>query len=306
MSYTVPATVFSDLWTFASADVYEAITEVLLYGILLVLVAFATSLLSRRQAAGGRILGAATGVMFLLATIQLGARLMSTSQACRILYLAVQGEVQPQSLIANKAMSRWVNVNFVEDVLLVTNNLVTDGVLIYRCYLIWGRNKWIAIGPGVLLLLTSILSYVSAVEGDYPTAAGPMIDLRIGFILSVVINLLLVGLTAGRIWYTRRKARGFLQKDVLLKYNTATVMMLESGAILCAWVVAYVVVRSISPPTVWRIFRGGLAQMLNIVPTLIVVRVGLGHTIQETTANFGGSTQGSMAYLKSEGSASSV
>jgi hypothetical protein len=160
-------------------------------GILLVLVAFAANLLSRRQAAGGRILGGATAVMFILATVQLAARLQATVEACRVTYLALQGEIAPQSRLANEAMSRYINLNFAEDVLLVTNKCVansfsfsfrseflfsafTDGVLvriftcvfvltgltfeplyIYRCYLIWARNKYILIGPGLLLLLTS-------------------------------------------------------------------------------------------------------------------------------------------------------
>jgi len=203
-----------------------------------------------------------------------------------VFYLAVQGEIAPQSPIAREALARNLDLNFVEDVLLVTNNLVSDGLLIYRCYLIWGRNKYIAIGAGLMLLLTTILSYISAVEGDYPSAAGPAIDLRIGFLLSVLTNMVIVGLTVGRILHTRRKARTILQRDVARRYNTAAAMVLESGAIVCAWVIAYVVVRSMSPPTVWRIFRGGLAQMLNIVPTMIVVRVGLGHDIQRNDSTW--------------------
>ncbi|KAJ6495028.1 hypothetical protein C8R45DRAFT_162754 [Mycena sanguinolenta] len=73
-----------------------------------------------------------------------------------------------------------------------------------------------------------------------------------------------------------------LQTDVIRRYNTAIAMVLESGTILTVWVVIYLILRSMTPPTVWRIFRGGLAMLLNIVPTLIVVRVGLGHSINES------------------------
>ncbi|KAJ7664925.1 hypothetical protein B0H17DRAFT_1091199 [Mycena rosella] len=299
MDYTVSATSFADVWTFASADLFEAISEVLFYGILLVLVAFALNLLSQRKAAGGLVLGIATVIMFILATVQLAARLQATVEAVKLVYLTVQGQTEPQTRISNETMDRYINFNFAEDVLLVTNNMVTDGVLIYRCFLIWGRNKYVVIGPGLLLLITSVLSYLSAVQGDYPTPGGPTVDLRIGFLLSVLTNLLLVGLTAGRVWHTRHKARGFLKKEVARRYNTAVIMILESGAILCAWTVAYVVFRSISPPTVWRVFRGGLAQILNIVPTLIVVRVGLGHTVDEANGTWR-SKDSSLAELKSQ------
>jgi hypothetical protein len=87
------------------------------------------------------------------------------------------------------------------------------------------------------------LSYISAVEGDYPSAAGPSIDLRIGFLMGVFTNILLVGLTgtsiavfhscggtdvsppAGRIFHTRQKSRGFLKNDVVRRYNTAMAMV---------------------------------------------------------------------------------
>ncbi|KAJ6486045.1 hypothetical protein C8R47DRAFT_526509 [Mycena vitilis] len=281
-SFTVPADVFSNFWDIAVAELNGAMSETLFYGILLVLVAFSGNLLGRRQAAGGRVLMIGTALMFVLATIQYAARLRATVKAFDVFNLAVRGELAPQSALARAAAAENLALNFLEDVLLVTNNAVTDGILIYRCFLIWGSNYYVIIGPSLLLLLTSILSYISAYQGDYPSASGPSIDLRIGFALSVLTNIILVGLTVGRIWHSRRIARGVgMQNGVVRRYNTALAMVLESGAILCAWVVVYVILRSMSPPTVWRVFRGGLAMLLNIVPTLIVVRVGLGHTINK-------------------------
>ncbi|KAJ7455944.1 hypothetical protein B0H11DRAFT_1965412 [Mycena galericulata] len=282
MDYTISASLFSYFWTFASADLFEAMTELVLYGVLVVLVIFSAALMLRRQGTSSLVLSVSTALMFTLATVQLAARLRATASAFQVFYLAVQGERVPQSAAANAAMSQYINFNFAEDILLVTNNLLTDGVLIYRCFLIWDRNRYIIILPSLMLLLTTVLSYISAYEGDYPSAAGPAIDLRIGFALGVLTNLVLVGLTAGRIWHTRGKARQLMKNEVVRRYTTATAMILESGAIVCAWVVVYVILRSLSPPTVWRIFRGGLAQMLNIVPILIVVRVGLQQSLQTT------------------------
>ncbi|KAJ6541781.1 hypothetical protein B0H19DRAFT_1174632 [Mycena capillaripes] len=278
MDYTISASVFSLFWDLAAAELFAAMSEMLFYGILLVLVAFAVNLLWRRQA-GARVLLISTAVMFVFATVQFGARLQATVKAFDVFYLAVQGEFSPQSARARDAAAQNLAFNFLEDVLLVTNNAFTDGVLIYRCFLIWGSNYYVIIAPSLMLLLTSILSYISAYEGDYPSAAGPSIDLRIGFALSVLTNIVLVGLTAGRILHTRRVARRAGMRTDVRRFNTAVAMVLESGAILCAWVVVYVILRSISPPTTWRVFRGGLAMLLNIVPTMIIVRIGLGHAI---------------------------
>ncbi|CAK5280432.1 unnamed protein product [Mycena citricolor] len=278
MDYTVSATLFAKLWDgtpdAAMGEITATMSELLFYGIFLVLASFSVNLIHRRQAGiSGLVLKLATLLMFVLATSQLLARILACTQSIRALYLAVQGRVPPTD-----ALARNLAFNFAEDILLVTNNIVTDGLLIYRCFLIWGHNYYAIAAPAVMLLLSTILSYIAAYEGDYPGIGGPSVDPRIGFALSVLTNIVLVGLTAGRIWYTRVHAsRLGLKADIVRRYNSATAMVIESGGIVCLWTIIYVIMRSTNvSPTVWRVFRGGLAQILNIAPTLIVVRVGMG------------------------------
>ncbi|KAJ7603125.1 hypothetical protein FB45DRAFT_152455 [Roridomyces roridus] len=303
-TFTVSESTLSTFWTFVSADLFEAMTELIFYGILLVLVAFASVLLYRRPIASNRVLSVSTVVMFILATVQLAARLRSTTAAFRLFYLAMQGELVPQSAVANKANGEWVDSQFVEDVLLVTNDLVADGVLIYRCWFIWERNYKVIILPSLMLFVTTVLSYLSAYQGDYPSAGGPTVDLRFGFALGLLTNIVIVGLTASRIWMTRAKAVSRNVSDTTIqRYNTALAMVLESGAIICAWTIAYVITRSLCQPPVWRIFRGGLAQLLNIGPILIVVRVGLSQTLRgrsTSTSTSGTTVSDPNATLKSK------
>ncbi|KAF7307569.1 hypothetical protein MIND_00551700 [Mycena indigotica] len=287
--YSIPATAFSTFWNGAAAEIVCTFTEILFYGIFVVLFAFAINLLIGRHATGqerSSILIGATLVMLVMASVQMFFRLGGAYTATELLYVRV---AQGQGRAVNNVHDQNVLWNFLEDVSLVTNNLVTDGVLIYRCFLIWGRNYYVIAAPSIMLLLTTILSYLSAVQGDYPQPGGPTVDLRIGFLLGVLTNLVLVGLTAGRILFTRHRARQLgIQADVVRKYNNATAMILESGAIISVWTVIYVILRSMNvPDTVWRAFRGGLPQLLNIVPTLIIVRVGLGHAIDARTTTSG-------------------
>jgi len=286
--YSVPSDIFADFWDAAAAEIVCTFTELLFYGVFFILSAFAFNLLlGRRAASGGQersyLLIGTTFAMFILATSQMFFRLGGAFTAAEQLYVRT---AQGAGASLNKVNAQNVFWNFMEDMFLVTNDIVTDGVLIYRCYLIWGQNYYVIIAPSVMLLLTTILSYLSAVQGDYPQPGGPTVDLRIGFLLGVLTNILLVGLIAGRILFTRKNARRLgIQPDVVRRYNNATAMILESGAIICVWVVTYVVLRSLNvPPTVWRAFRGGLPQLLNIVPTLIIVRVGLGHAIDAKTS----------------------
>lgn len=175
---------------------------------------------------------------------------------------------------------------------------------IYRCFLIWDRNRYIVIVPGLMLFLTTgilyfcsrhwqavltsaaVLSYISAYEGDYPSAGGPAIDLRIGFALGVLTNIVLVGLTGARpsvispvfsdrscLAHSRPHMAHPIQgarapeerccapvqhrhgDDVsplpfalIPLLTTLARVSLESGAIVCAWTVVYVILRSVSPP----------------------------------------------------------
>lgn len=88
------------------------------------LAAFAAALLYRRRFASSRVLAFSTVAMFLLATVQLAARLRATANAFQVFYLAVQGEFAPQSRVASDAMARYIGFNFAEDILLVTNKYV--------------------------------------------------------------------------------------------------------------------------------------------------------------------------------------
>ncbi|KAF7302805.1 hypothetical protein MKEN_01242300 [Mycena kentingensis (nom. inval.)] len=271
--YRIPSSAFADFWERATAEIVSTITELLFYGILLVLSSFAINILVKRQPARSWTLIGTTALMLLFGTTQVFLRLGSAWTGAERLYVRVAlGEAA-----ADRVHSLNVVWNFLEDIALVTNNLVTDGVLIYRCYLI------VSYLSRVLLIITTVLSYLAAVQGDFPQLGAPSVDLRVGFILGVLTNILLVGLIAGRIMYTRRNAKRLGIEDAVRRYNNATAMIIESGAIICLWTVIYVVARSIAPETVWRAFRGGLPQLLNIVPTLIIVRVGLGHAIDAQT-----------------------
>ncbi|KAJ6568077.1 hypothetical protein DFH09DRAFT_1468413 [Mycena vulgaris] len=84
---------------------------------------------------------------------------------------------------------------------------------------------------------------------------------------------MLAATTAGRIWWARQEIRVVLTKPrIVRKYNTAIAMMLhlllnrDSGSSF----------RIFLPSVpVSQIFRGAIPLVVNIAPTLIIVRVGL-------------------------------
>ncbi|KAJ7463308.1 hypothetical protein FB451DRAFT_464592 [Mycena latifolia] len=154
---------------------------------------------------------------------------------------------------------------------------------VYRCFMVWGRNFRVVIVPIFMVVATTVLGYLCAYSDD-DLNANECIDYRAVFLLSIVTNFVLMALTAGRIWWIRRDACVLLESASVRRYNTVIAMILESGAIYCVTAIIYVISVSLWGPyaTSSNIIRGALPQIMNIAPTLIIVRVGLGHSVEDT------------------------
>ncbi|KAJ7909988.1 hypothetical protein B0H13DRAFT_2013341 [Mycena leptocephala] len=112
-----------------------------------------------------------------------------------------------------------------------------------------------------------------------------------------ITNILLMCLTAGRIWYIRRQTRPLMEQSSQKRYGTAIAIIFESGVLYSLCVIIYVISTSINstsasaslPQQTYAsrtIFKGVAWAMVqigvNIVPTLILVRVGLGRSTENT------------------------
>ncbi|KAJ7448088.1 hypothetical protein FB451DRAFT_1411440 [Mycena latifolia] len=138
---------------------------------------------------------------------------------------------------------------------------------------------------------------------------------RIPYILGVLANLSLVMLTAGRIWWIRRGAHIVSGNIFERQYGLALTLMpastsafvncskqdnrLDSGATYCVFGIVLAIFASPNAPAVGGAILYGIAgqgvvsqdflrisyltaSLQNILPTLTIVRVGLGHNIQDT------------------------
>ncbi|KAJ7354434.1 hypothetical protein DFH08DRAFT_854840 [Mycena albidolilacea] len=141
-----------------------------------------------------------------------------------------------------------------ETILYVINNVIADGLVIYRCY-----------------------------TAKVPALIGwdPQLPFEPFFALSLAINVLVTTLTAGRIWWICRKARSYLTTDVQRRSVASVSIIVESGVIYSVSVLMYLILGAIpSAVIVQDPVVEMLAQVVGIVPTLIIVRVGLGVHVQ--------------------------
>ncbi|KAF8895285.1 hypothetical protein BD779DRAFT_715172 [Infundibulicybe gibba] len=223
--------------------------ETLLYGIYLALFFVCVHILLRNKRTVQSPLLVLAILMFTLATADIGV-----TYAYLLRHL-LRGEITPFKYIYPKLM------------LYTTNSALGDTLVIYRCYVVWGHDKRIIIFPCVLLLSATICGYLLPSLGQ---------SFPVYLWMSLALNSLVTILTAGRIWWISRKARRILGDDLVKRYNSAIAVIVESGAIYSCYVILVVVL-----PVGQVVADFGLIQVVGIVPTLIMVQVGLSRDTSE-------------------------
>ncbi|KAJ7309271.1 hypothetical protein DFH08DRAFT_944213 [Mycena albidolilacea] len=246
-NYTIEAHLFATYYDTALLSTFGTCTQLLLFGNLLVLLLDTTYLLHTPIRASRSWLVAVTYAMGLFAAVHLALQIAITVLSGRSFYLEVQGDAAR----ASSMLSRAGALDVAGDYLLVANNIVTDGLFLHRCYVIWGRKMKVVIVPAFSFVATA----------------------------------------AGRIWWIRRDVVSALEPSIMRVYGTVIAMILESGAIYCMSIVLYLifVLRLNKPDSLPAIpvFRAAIPQIMNIAPILILVRVGSGSSVGDETNSYG-------------------
>ncbi|KAJ7604450.1 hypothetical protein FB45DRAFT_956740 [Roridomyces roridus] len=243
----------------------------------LILFIFSIYTLYRQKPAGRRFFIIISGLMFLLGTCDVVFSVLLVGIAVKVNKAQVYGSSDYSHLL------QLYNTFFIIDaIVMVANNLVTDVLFTYRCYYVWGARKWVIVGP--------VLGMVATVATGSLTATGseslPEILFLSPYISALATSVLLVGLTAGRIWYIRNAASTRVgSQNFSPPRDSVIAIIIESGAIYCAAIVVWVVSQSIiyhfpndGPESVYIFFgvaTGVWSQIVNIAPTLILVRIGV-------------------------------
>ncbi|KAJ7265106.1 hypothetical protein C8J57DRAFT_1622159 [Mycena rebaudengoi] len=278
-SYTVDAIEFATSWAQVSPILYETAVELIFYVVFLAMFVLVMYIYHRNKVTTTRYLLYSTSAMFVLGTVQIALKVVIAAIVLHTVKLAVQGG----SLV--RSTSVHDRPAFVRYLLLNANNALTDSLFIYRCYVVWGRTLSIVFLPIAMLATTTVLGFITIMrfaDHEFNSAFNPTIVAS--FAMSVLTNCTLAALTAGRMWWVGREVRRASNLLGMRNYNAAVVMILESGALYCVCVIALVVSGAFLPNSsatvVNNVLTGAMPQVVNIVPTLIAVRVGLSRGIE--------------------------
>ncbi|KAJ6468249.1 hypothetical protein C8R45DRAFT_1018041 [Mycena sanguinolenta] len=258
----------------------QTFTVLILYTVYVVLFSFSLYTIVRRKSSGRRFMLIASSGMFILATSGLIISIISMTIDITFLNVIIVGET-----VDTEGLFRYNDIlRIAYYIRLATNNLLADLLFLYRCYVIWGSRRSVIILPGIFIVATCLLAYFT-LGSDHSlrlSGHGPIVDLRVPYIVGGATNVLLMCLTAGRIWYKSREAHSLYGKAIRKHYNTVISMILKSGALYCLVLLLEIFSLSLaSDSEAVAVFQGvcdGLVeQMINIIPTLIFVRVGMGY-----------------------------
>ncbi|KAK0214150.1 hypothetical protein IW262DRAFT_1466696 [Armillaria fumosa] len=246
-----------------------------LYGVNLVLYFCCVHVLIRRRTSTSWVLIGGATVQFILSTVHIAAGLRSMIEG-----FIWSNEMPGGSYRYWENMTRAVYI--LQEATTVTNCLIGDTILIWRLYVIWNKKIFICLFPASLVLAFGVSGYISI----YRLSHLSLSDLRMvndilnwlqaTWSLSLATQILVTTLIATRIWW--------LSRQVLVRpgkqsnpYMTVIWTVVESGAIYAftaTLMLAFFTQRS----QVSTVMADALGQISAIVPSLIIVRAGLGYS----------------------------
>ncbi|KAI0922507.1 hypothetical protein AcW1_002873 [Taiwanofungus camphoratus] len=178
---------------------------------------------------------------------------------------------------------------FGADILISLTDFIGDLVLIYRCWLVWGKNYFVIILPFLTALagfacLMETMHLLLTVDPSAPVAPAAIVPLgTAGYALPLCTNVLVTALIVGRIWYASRSASAHIASGQRTSRHAMNILI-ESGALYLVTQLIFVVLFALKHPA-QAIVAVMAVQIYGIAPTMIIIRVGLGLTLDQTAVN---------------------
>ncbi|KAI0700842.1 hypothetical protein C8T65DRAFT_579991 [Cerioporus squamosus] len=154
-------------------------------------------------------------------------------------------------------------------------NLFSDGLLIYRCWVVWDDLR-IIVFPAIVYLASFSLGIAQLYESGRPHAnyfAGLAKNLGIGYTSCIIgLEVLVTSLIAARIVYVGKRFGQSMGPDVGRAYTSAAAIIVESMLLSTLTGIAYIVTFALGHQL--EIFFLSIYVMMTcFAPQLIVLRV---------------------------------
>ncbi|KAF8870990.1 hypothetical protein BD779DRAFT_1541000 [Infundibulicybe gibba] len=163
-------------------------------------------------------------------------------------------------------------------------------ILLYRCWVIWSR-QWVVVAvPGFLALVSlggglafAVFSH-SPLWSTSPENIFPLYQ-SMGVAttsISLAVNALAMSIIMTKILLTSPEVRPALGSDLRRSFHIVAAILIESGFLVLAFQLVFVVLFSIQHPAAIMIALP-IIQIYGITPTLLNIRIVMGSAGDKTT-----------------------
>ncbi|KAI0630795.1 hypothetical protein C8Q77DRAFT_1062802 [Trametes polyzona] len=216
-------------------------------------------------------------VLYILATAHIALALTRLIQG----FVIYRNEIDPVFYFANISL----RVNMAKDYLYITTLFLGDIVIVWRLYVVWGKNVYVAIIPALMCLGELADGWASISQWLAPTQNfTAMANLGTAmYSLSLGTNIILTLVIVARIWLVSRRTRQALGVESG-SYQRVLLLLIESGALIAAAKVVEFVLYQIEPDdglsgiNAIEIVYECMPQITGLAPTCIIFAVNKGYT----------------------------
>jgi len=223
----------------AVTQLIGTVLETLGYGVYIAILPRCLNILRRRNLGRGLMsyLVATTVISFILITMHL---IVDLTRA----FAAFTGNMD----LTGSPEEYYANVNtplvITKNASYVSVTLAADALLVFRTFIVWGRNLWVIVLPILLLGLNAVLSVWftwsvnQASPGSSVLVSTTFARSKYVFTATLVLNFLCTSLISFRIWSIQRSLAVYPGRSIR-KYTLLTVI-LESAAVYTAILVCLI------------------------------------------------------------------
>ncbi|KJA25145.1 hypothetical protein HYPSUDRAFT_85624 [Hypholoma sublateritium FD-334 SS-4] len=187
------------------------LVESLLYGIHFVIFCLCLRILLPLRRKFQRMMLGAVIAMYLLATIDTAVSWHLILRRTAILY--------------DSDSFTFLRIIYPKIVIHLINILISDSLLLIRCYVVWGRKSIVLYTAGPILVAITLLGFVTETTKSHSVKK----FIAIYTLFTVAWNLIVTLLTAGRILWVSGQVKKIMGTKMVPRYHFAVAVIVESG-----------------------------------------------------------------------------
>ncbi|KAJ7613354.1 hypothetical protein DFH06DRAFT_1109235 [Mycena polygramma] len=262
------------------------IAEGILYGAFSILFGATVHILTRRRRHGGKVnlpMLVASCLMMLLATAQLIVDTVNVFWA----FISHDPRVQRQFFLEDATQPIFAAKHAVY----FTMMLLGDSIVIYRCFIVWGRNYWVVAVPTLCSLGSAVSAYQTIWAVRHIQSATIASETKWGIAvltLSMSANIIATTLLGYRIWTSDKAIRQSIGRSSgysssASNHRRVLNIIMESGLVNAAYLVAYTTVLVIGSHGL-EIMAGISTPLIGIIFAVVIIRAAISSERQATLA----------------------